>query len=388
MPTRRSEDLPSFIVMDILEEAESLERAGKNIIHLEIGEPDFATPEFIVEAAVKALRRGQTRYTHSMGLLELRESICEHYFTHYRVDISPEQVIVTSGTSPALFMILSALVEEGEEVVVPDPSYACYKNVIEFVGGTPRFVPVFDETGYQIKPEELNRQISTRTRALMINSPSNPTGTTLSRENMEQLAGIAEKYGFYLISDEIYHGLVYEGESVSALEVSERAFVVNGFSKAYAMTGWRLGYLIAPKEFIRPLQKIQQNLFICAANFVQHAGIAALKQGDDFVNSVRREYDRRRSYLVPELRRLGFDIKTTPQGAFYVLAGCSRFSTSSIDFARELLHNAGVAVTPGIDFGANAEEYVRFSYANSLENLKQAVERLENYLINGRKYEG
>lgn len=373
--------------MDILEEAEQLERAGKDIIHLEIGEPDFATPDFIVNAAVEALKKGQTRYTHSMGLLELREAICAHYQKNYGVTVSPEQVIVTSGTSPALFMILSALVEEGDEVVVPDPSYACYKNVIEFVGGKPRFVPVYDENGYEIIPDDLEKQISNRTRALMFNSPSNPTGTTLSRENLQQLAEMAEKHGFYLISDEIYHGLVYEGESVSALEVSQRCFVVNGFSKAYAMTGWRLGYLIAPQEFIRPLQKIQQNLFICAANFVQHAGIAALKQGDDFVSSVRQEYDKRRKYLVPELRRLGFDIKTTPQGAFYVLAGCRKFADSSLEFSRELLHRAGVAVTPGIDFGPNAEGYVRFSYANSLENLKRAVERLEDYLIHRRKHE-
>lgn len=378
--TKKAREIPSFIVMDILEEAQKLEREGKEIIHLEIGEPDFDTPEKVNEAAVKALKSGMTYYTHSQGLIELREAIAEHYGNKYGVSVNPENIIVTLGTSPALFMILSSLVEKGEEIIITDPGYSCYKNVIRFAGGNPVSVSVYDEEGYQIDIERLKNVLSEKTRAIIVNSPSNPTGTTLSRKNFEELSELAEKHGFYIISDEIYHGLVFEGEEISALEVSNRAIVVNGFSKAYAMTGWRLGYIIAPDELVDHFRRIQQNLFICASSFVQAAAVTALKECEDFVESVRMEYRKRRDYLIPELRRLGFEIKTTPTGAFYVMAGIKNFSSSSVEFAGKLLTDAGVAVTPGIDFGENGEGFIRISYAASLENLKKAVEKIEKFL--------
>lgn len=385
MVTEKVSKMPSFIVMDVLEEANRLEREGKEIIHLEIGEPDFDTPEFIKDEAVKAIGEGMTHYTDTQGIPELRSAIAEHYFSKYGVNVDPENVIVTLGTSPALFMVLSALVEKDDEVIITDPGYACYKNMIEFVSGKPVAVPVYDNEGYLIDPERLKKLISKKTRAIIINSPSNPTGTTLTRENMQELSLLSEKYGFYLISDEIYHGLNFAGKDISALEVSPNAIAVNGFSKTYAMTGWRIGYLIAPREIINPLKRVHQNLFICAASFTQKAAVKALKEGEKFVNEMVAEYRHRRDYLLPELRRLGFEIKTEPQGAFYIMAGIKRFGLSSVEFARRLLYEAGVAVTPGIDFGSNGEGYVRFSYANSIENLRKAVAKIEKFMSEGMK---
>jgi aspartate/methionine/tyrosine aminotransferase len=383
MVTDRVNKMPSFIVMDVLEEANRLEREGKEIVHLEIGEPDFDTPEFIKEEAIKALREGVTHYTDTQGIPELRLAIAAHYHSKYGVNVDPDKVIVTLGTSPALFMALSALVEKGDEVIITDPGYACYKNMIEFVSGKPVPVPVYDDEGYLIDPERLKKLISKKTRAIIINSPANPTGTTLTRQNMEEISHLAEKYGFYIISDEIYHGLNYSGKDISVLEVSQNAIVINGFSKTYAMTGWRLGYLIAPRKVIEPLKRVHQNLFICAASFVQKAAVKAIEEGDDFVKRVVNEYRQRRDYLLSELRKLGFEIKTTPQGAFYIMAGIRSFNLSSIEFSRRLLYEAGVATTPGIDFGANGEGYIRFSYATSLENLKKAIFKIEKF-VEGR----
>lgn len=380
MTTKRVDNMPSFLVMDVLEEAHKLEERGKKVIHLEIGEPDFDTPEFIKEAALKALKEGMTSYTDTQGIPELRESIAETFESNYGVKVNPDNIIVTLGTSPALFMVLSALVEKGDEVIITDPGYACYKNMIEFVSGVPVSLPVYDDEGYAIDPDRLKKLITKKTKAIIINSPSNPTGAVLSKDNLQEISELASKYGFFVISDEIYHGLNYESRDFSILEFREDGIVINGFSKLYAMTGWRLGYLIAPPQIIEPLKRVHQNLFICAASFTQKAAVAALKQGGEFVKQVVEEYKKRRDYLIPELRKIGFEIKTTPSGAFYVMAGIKKFNMSSVDFARKLLYGAGVAATPGVDFGKNGEGYVRFSYANSIENLELAVEKMKKYL--------
>lgn len=382
MTTDRVEKMPSFMVMDVLEEARRLEGEGREIIHLEIGEPDFDTPDFIKEAAIKALKEGMTAYTETHGIPELRETIAWHYSEKYGVQVNPENIIVTLGTSPALFMALSALAEAGDEVIITDPGYSCYKNMIEFVSANPVAIPVYDDEGYAVNPERLKKAISRRTRAIILNSPANPTGAVLSKENLKEISEIAEKYGIFLISDEIYHGLNYESGDTSVLEVNESSIVINGFSKTYAMTGWRLGYIIAPEKVIKPLKRVHQNLFICAASFTQKAAVAALKQGAAFIKKVVEEYRKRRDFLVPELRRLGFEIKTTPQGAFYVMAGIRNFGMDSVSFARTLLNEAGVAATPGIDFGKNGEGYIRFSYASSMDNLKEAVARMETFFKN------
>ncbi|MFQ5532617.1 MAG: pyridoxal phosphate-dependent aminotransferase [Candidatus Methylomirabilales bacterium] len=372
----RAEALPPFIAMEVLERAQEMEIKGEDIIHLELGEPDFSTPACVQEAAAKALREGRTKYTHSLGVRELREAIAEHYGERYRVQISPEQVLVTTGTSPALWLIFSALLESGDEVILTNPHYACYPNVIQFAGGHPTYVPVRERDGFQLDPKAVRKKIGVRTKALLINSPSNPTGAVLPEPSLKALADL----GQLIVSDEIYHGLTYEGEEHSILEYTDHAVVLNGFSKAYAMTGWRLGYAILPRAIIRPLQKMHQNFFISASDFVQRAAIAALRGAGAEVEEMRKIYDERRRFLVQALRRIGFIISREPQGAFYVLADAAAFSSDSYRFAFEILEQAKVAVTPGIDFGSEAEGHIRFSYANSLENIREAVRRIEEYL--------
>ncbi len=376
--TERTRNIPPFIVMDVLERAHALEREGRHIIHLEIGEPDFPTPECVCRAAGEAISRGETHYTHSLGLLELREGICEHYHEKYGVSIDPGRILVTSGTSPALFMVFAALLETGEEVIMTDPHYPCYPNFVEFLGARPSRVKGYEEDGFQLRPEAVKKNIGTKTRAILINSPANPTGNLLSKSRMTEIA----QMGPPVISDEIYHGLVYGEKEHSILEFTDNAFVLNGFSKMYAMTGWRLGYLIAPPEFIRPMQKVQQNFFISAGSVSQWAGVAALKYAHEDVEKMRLVYDERRKYMIKRIRDLGFGVAVEPAGAFYILANARHLCESSYDLAFEILEKAGVGVTPGIDFGGNAEGYIRFSYANSIENIREGLNRIERFLEN------
>ncbi|MBN1106169.1 MAG: pyridoxal phosphate-dependent aminotransferase [Deltaproteobacteria bacterium] len=374
--TERSRNIPPFIVMDVLERAHELEREGRHIVHLEIGEPDLSTPGCICDAAVEAIRDGQTHYTHSLGILALREAICEHYMEKYGVTVQPDRIVVTSGTSPALFMLFSALLEAGEEIILSDPHYPCYPNFARFLNAVPVFVDTHEEEGFQLRPEEIRKRIGPRTRAILINSPSNPTGNLLAPKRMSAIADL----GPPVISDEIYHGLVYGEKEHTILEFTDRAFVLNGFSKAYAMTGWRLGYVIAPPEFVRPLQKIQQNFYICAGSVAQYAGLAALRKAGPDVERMRAVYDERRRYMVRRLRELGFGLPVEPAGAFYFLVNAKHLSQNSYELAFRILEEAGVGVTPGIDFGKRAEGYLRFSYANSIENIREGLDRIGKYL--------
>jgi len=374
--TKRAKEIPPFIVMDVLERAHELEREGRDIIHLQIGEPDFPTPECICDAAREAIGRGETHYTHSLGLIELREAICEYYYGKYSVRIDPDRILVTSGTSPALFMIFSALLEAGDEIIMSDPHYPCYPNFAEFLGAKPVSIKVEEEDAFQLRASEIKKKIGPKTRAILINSPSNPTGNLLSRERMEEIAGL----GPLVVSDEIYHGLVYGEIEHSILEFTDNAFVLNGFSKLYAMTGWRLGYLIAPPDFIRPLQKIQQNFLISAGSISQWAGVAALTKADADVEEMKAIYDERRRYMIKRIREIGFGLAVEPAGAFYMLANAKHLTESSYDLAFEILEKAGVGVSPGIDFGKNAEGFLRFSYANSLDNIKEGLDRIEQFL--------
>ncbi|HPE50180.1 MAG TPA: pyridoxal phosphate-dependent aminotransferase [Methanothrix soehngenii] len=376
MIARRAEEITPFIVMEVLERARELERQGVDVIHLEVGEPDFDVPLAVKEATRKALDRGLTHYTHSLGDLELREAICRHYEKTYGVFIKPEQVVVTSGTSPAMMLVFSSLLERGQEVVLSDPGYSCYPNFISFLGGVPVRVPVYEKDGFQPRAEAIRERIRDQTRAILINSPSNPTGNLLSEENMKAIAGL----GPYIISDEIYHGLVYEGKEHSILEFTDHAFVLNGYSKLYAMTGLRLGYLIAPERFVRPIQKMQQNFFICASSLAQRAGIAALEETGPDVAEMKRIYNQRRKFMVRRLREMGFGITVEPTGAFYVFANAQHLSGDSYALAFDILEKAHVGVTPGIDFGPSGEGYLRFSYANSLQKIAEGLERIERYL--------
>ncbi len=375
MISNRLKDITSFIVMDVLEKAHEMERKGIHIIHLEVGEPDFETPECVKRAACKALEDGHTHYTHSMGLVELREAISEYYHETYSVSVHPDRIVITSGTSPGMFTLFAVLLDAGDEVIISDPHYACYPNFIRFMQGVPTTVPVYEEDGFQFRAEAIREKITDRTKAIFINSPSNPTGNLLSAERMKEIATLSP----IIISDEIYHGLVYEGKEHSILEFSDNAFVLNGFSKLHAMTGLRLGYMIAPQAFIRPIQKIQQNFFISANSMVQIAGIAALKEAGEDVKRMKEIYNERRKFMIQRLREIGLGITVEPTGAFYVFANAKHISTDSYQLAFDILEKAHVGVTPGIDFGKNGEGYLRFSYANSLENIAEGLNRLEKY---------
>jgi aspartate/methionine/tyrosine aminotransferase len=370
-------EIPPFIVMDVLERAQHMEREEHvDVIHLEVGEPDFDTPSCIVEATIKAMQDGRTHYTHSLGLPELREAITAYYADTYSVHVSPDQIIVTSGTSPAMLLLFAALLERGDEVILSNPHYACYPNFIKMLDGRPIFVNVSEADGFQYTVEAVREHVTSRTKGILINSPSNPTGNLLPPDVMQEMANLAPM----IISDEIYHGLVYEGREHSILEFTDRAFVLNGFSKLFAMTGWRLGYLIVPKDFARSIQKIQQNFFICANSFVQWGGISALKEAGPDTERMKEIYNQRRKMLLKGLRDIGFGVTVEPTGAFYVFANAKQFGDDCYKLAFDILEHARVAVTPGIDFGTNGEGYLRFSYANSLEHIQEGLKRIDRSL--------
>ncbi len=378
MVAKRTEKISSFIVMDVLEKASEMDAQGRDVIHLEVGEPDFDTPACIRSAACRAMEEGHTHYCHSLGLPELRQAIGDYYRRAYDVTVDPENVVIAPGTSPAMFLLFAALLEPGDEVIISDPHYACYPNFIKFVQGRVVTVPVYEEDGFQYRPEAIREKITDRTKAIFVNSPSNPTGNLLSAERMAAISQL----GPAVVSDEIYHGLVYEGREKSILEFTDRAFVLNGFSKLFAMTGFRLGYLIAPPEFIRPIQKMVQNFFISTNAMVQMAGITALTDPAAEADTQRMKtiYDERRRFMIRRLREMGFGITVEPTGAFYVFANAKHLSNDSYRLAFDILEKARVGVTPGIDFGPNAEGYLRFSYANSIENIAEGMDRLARYL--------
>lgn len=377
MPSIRSQNIPPFIVMDVLEKAQELERVGHDVIHLEIGEPDFDTPAKITAAAIAAIQAGKTHYTHSLGILPLREAIAAHYNRRYGVSVSPDQVIVTMGTSHGLLLTLCSLLDPGDEVILPNPTYACYPNFVRYIDAQPICVPVYAEEGFALEPTAVRQKLGPRTKAILVNSPSNPTGNLLPPDVLRAIGEL----GPYVISDEIYHGLVYGEREHSILEYTNHAFVLNGFSKLYAMTGWRLGYIIAPKEFVRPIQKSQQNLFICASSISQWAGLAALTEDHPEIPRMVATYDERRRFMVARLRELGFGVAVEPTGAFYVFADARCYTNDCYKLAFDILDKAHVAVAPGIDFGTNGEGFLRFSYANSIENITAAMARLGEYLL-------
>ncbi len=374
--SQRARLIRPFVVMDVVARAKELEAEGRDIVHLEIGDPDFATPDVITRAAEEAMGEGSTHYTQSLGLPELRCAIRDHYAASYGVDVDPDDIVVTQGTSPAMLLLFGALLDPGDEVVMPDPCYPAYPNYVNFLGGVVKAVRVRAESGFRYDMDELAGAVGPRTKAIMITSPSNPTGAVLAAEDLRALGELAERTGVHIASDEIYHGLTFCGAEHSILEFTDRAFVMNGFSKAYAMTGWRLGYLIAPSEYVRPAEKIQQNFFLAANTFVQRAGVVALTQAQGDVARMRAIYDQRRRYLVPALRELGLDIACEPCGAFYVFADARAWDEDSLSLSRRLLEEAGVAVAPGMDFGQGGEGFLRFSYATSMERLAEGVRRL------------
>jgi len=375
------ESIKPFMVMEVLERALELEKKGRSIIHMEIGEPDFPTPKKIIRAGIESLLAGDTHYTDSRGIPELRLAIAEYYGKRYGATVDPERVIVTMGVSPALLLVLSSLVEnDGDEIIMGDPCYPCYPNFTRYVGARPKFIPTREEEGFQLRPADVKKAIGPATRAVMINSPANPTGTLIPPEDIEAIVSL----GVPVISDEIYHGLVYGERERSALEFSDRCYVLNGFSKLFAMTGWRLGYAILPEGALRRIQILQQNFFICPGSFVQRAAVAALRQSHPEIGEMVALYDERRLFLLDRLESLGLRCAVEPKGAFYIFVRAGHIDSNSYRLAFDILEKAGVALTPGIDFGERGEGYLRISYANSLENLKEGMDRLEGY-IEGRR---
>ena len=377
---RRIDTIEPFRVMQLLERAKQLESQGRSIIHLEIGEPDFYTPKSVTEAAARFLAEYNAFYTPSTGAPELQQALSDWYASEHGVTISPERILITPGTSGAFSLLYAVLLEQGESVLLPDPGYPCQRNFIRLAGGEPVNVPVTAETSYQLSEALVREQWLPSTRAVVSINPSNPTGTVIGREQLAGIAKICSELGGYLISDEIYHGLTYGEKPPCALELDDKAIVVNGFSKRWAMTGWRIGWVVVPEELIDPCRRVMQNIFISAPTLSQYAAIEALKNKDD-IEQMRLAYDERRRYLLAELPKLGFDIAVEPQGAFYIYADVSKITKDAKAFCWDLLENAGVAMTPGEDFGSyHAEHHVRTSYATGVDKLKEGVLRLRNYL--------
>ncbi|UCF33392.1 MAG: pyridoxal phosphate-dependent aminotransferase [Phycisphaerales bacterium] len=377
--SRRANQMPPFLVMEVLERAADLQRQGRSVIHLEVGEPDFDTPVVAVEAGERALRDGRTHYTHSLGHPELREAISAWHHRQYGLQASPDCIVVTAGSSGAMLLVFAALLDPGAEVLITDPHYACYPNFISAFEGVPVRTPVREVDGFQFDPQAVKDNLGPKTKALVLNSPANPTGTLTQPERMKELVELLGDR-VVIISDEIYHGLVYRGRAHSIREFTPNAVVINGFSKLFAMTGWRLGYAIVPDWLVRPIQKLQQNLFISAPDFPQFAGIAALENAGEDVERMRQCYDQRRQLVLRRLKEMGLDVLTEPVGAFYVFVNVRHYTDDVYKFAFEILESTGVAVTPGVDFGPGGQGYIRISYANSLENIDEGMNRLEKFL--------
>jgi aspartate/methionine/tyrosine aminotransferase len=381
---RRLASIEPFLAVEVAERAQALEQQGVDVVHLGYGEPDFAPPPVVREALERAVRDGHMRYAHSLGILPLREAIADHYQSTYGVKVSPEQILVTPGTSPAMLLVFGALLDPGDEVVLSDPYYACYPNFVRYADGVPVYVDTTEEDGFQYRPEAIARRLSDRTRAIVVNSPANPTGTVLASERMAAIAELAEARSAFVVSDEIYHGLSDGGRDRCILEYTDRAFVLNGFSKAFAMTGFRLGYVIAPLSHVRALQRLYGNFFISTNEFVQWAGVAALRQAADAPARFARIFAQRRRVMLDGLRAIGLGVGCEPAGAFYILANARHLAADSQRFAYEILERSHVAVTPGVAFGRNAEGYLRFSYSASVERIREGVRRLDAFLASRR----
>ena len=379
---KRMAAIQPFHVMALLARARQLEAEGRDIVHMEIGEPDFDTPAPIVQAGIEALQSGKHHYTPAKGLPELRQAISGFYQHKYSLDVAPERILITPGSSGALQLLMSVLINPGEQVLMADPGYPCNRNFVRLVEGEAVSVPVDASTGYQLNLGHLQQHWNAATKAVMLASPANPTGTLIAAADMQSMAEFVQQQGGHLLVDEIYHGLTYAVQEQTALAISDEVFIINSFSKFFGMTGWRLGWLVAPEAYVEALDKVAQNIFLAASTPAQYAALAAFTPETLAILEQRRLiFQARRDYLMPALQELGFDIPVTPQGAFYLYANCAHLTDDSYSFCLRLLEETGVAVTPGKDFGLNQpQQHLRFAYTTSLERLKLGVERIRQFL--------
>ncbi|HCT24953.1 MAG TPA: pyridoxal phosphate-dependent aminotransferase [Stenotrophomonas sp.] len=376
--SRRSHEIAPFHVMSLLARAQALEQAGHDVIHLEIGEPDFTTAEPVVRAGQAALAAGHTRYTAARGLPALRQAISGFYRSHYGLDIDPERILVTPGGSGALLLASSLLVDPGRHWLLADPGYPCNRHFLRLVEGGAQLVPVGPETAYQLTPSLVEQHWNADSVGALVASPANPTGTVLSADELAALSKALHARGGHLVVDEIYHGLTYGLDAPSVLQVDDSAFVLNSFSKYFGMTGWRLGWLVAPPAAVPDLEKLAQNLYISASSIAQHAALACFSEESMAIFEQRREaFRQRRDFLLPALRELGFRIEVEPQGAFYLYADVSAFTDDAQAFCAHFLETEHVAFTPGLDFGFHrANQHVRLAYTQEVPRLQEAVARI------------
>jgi aspartate/methionine/tyrosine aminotransferase len=375
---RRLDDIEPFRVVEVLTRAKALAAAGRDIVHMEAGEPDFSSAPAIIAAAKASLDRGETYYTPAAGIPALREAISKHYRVDYGLDIDPGRIMITPGASGALLLLAALMMNPGDGMLMTDPGYPCNRNFLRLVEGEGQLVPVGPEDRFQLTAEKAEQHWQSNTRGAIVASPANPTGEILTAEQLRDLHDLCERKQGFLVVDEIYHGLTYGADAPSILSITDQAFVINSFSKYFGMTGWRLGWLVAPPEAVPHLEKLAQNLFISMSTMAQYAALACFEPETRLILNTRRdEFAQRRDFLLPELRDLGFDIPHCPDGALYLYAGISRFKMPSAQFCMELLENHGLAITPGADFGRyKADEHVRFAYTTSMDRLAEGVARL------------
>ena len=380
-PARRLADIAPFHVVELLTRARQLEAEGRDIIHMEVGEPDFPTPEPIANAAVDAIKQGKTLYTQALGLPELREAISGFYQSRYGIAVPAAQIAVTNGASGALNLAFACLAEPGSQWLLADPGYPCNRHILRVYEGRPKNIPVGPDTNFQPTPELLRQHWSARTAGLLVASPANPTGTLLTAAEIAALADVCRVKDGHFLVDEIYHGLTYEADAPTACAAGDDIWVINSFSKYFQMTGWRLGWMVIPEAYVRDVEKLAQNLVLCPSTPAQHAALAAFAPETIAILEMRRgEFRKRRDFLAPALESVGFRITARPQGAFYLYCNCSALCDDSFVLARDLLETIGVAATPGIDFGSNApEKHIRFAYTTGIDRLAEAVDRLRRH---------
>ncbi len=377
----RLANIAPFHVMELAKMATELERQGRHIIHMGIGEPDFTAAQPVIDAAARAMADGRLQYTSAVGIPSLREAIAAYYQRVYGLQVAPSRIIVTAGASAALLLACAALVEKGAEVLMPDPSYPCNRHFVAAFDGRAKMIPSGPQQRFQLSDAEVREHWGPATRGVLLASPSNPTGTSIPHAELAKIvATVREKRGFTIV-DEIYQGLTYDEEPFSALSLGDDIIVINSFSKYFNMTGWRLGWLVVPEKIVPQIEKLAQNLFICASSIAQHAGVACFAPESIAIYEQRKaEFKRRRDYIVPTLRELGFKVPVTPDGAFYVYADCSALTDDADRLTIEMLNEAGVVLVPGLDFGPyTARQYIRLSYATSMENLQEAAARLKKF---------